>query len=279
MEGLVSSGINTIRVFGVTKHQSRFLPSSTLHLRSNSVYGIGIGIGVEEKKKQKCFVVAASVGGSKVGHFENTLPSKEVLELWRKGDAVCFDVDSTVCLDEGIDELAEFCGAGKAVAEWTARAMGGSVPFEEALAARLSLFNPSLSQVQNFLEQKPPRLSPGIEELIQKLKANGIVVYLVSGGFRQMIIPVASILGIPKENIFANQLCFGSNGEFLGFDKNEPTSRSGGKAVAVQQIKKARGFNTLTMVGDGATDFEAKNQVVLTCSFAMVVFNFENLLL
>jgi phosphoserine phosphatase len=26
-----------------------------------------------------------------------------------------------VCLDEGIDELAEFCGAGKAVAEWTAR--------------------------------------------------------------------------------------------------------------------------------------------------------------
>jgi len=45
----------------------------------------------------------------------------EVLELWRKGDAVCFDVDSTVCLDEGIDELADFCGAGKAVAEWTAR--------------------------------------------------------------------------------------------------------------------------------------------------------------
>ena len=41
--------------------------------------------------------------------------------MWRDADAVCFDVDSTVCLDEGIDELAEFCGAGKAVAEWTAR--------------------------------------------------------------------------------------------------------------------------------------------------------------
>lgn len=41
--------------------------------------------------------------------------------MWRNADAVCFDVDSTVCLDEGIDELAEFCGAGKAVAEWTAR--------------------------------------------------------------------------------------------------------------------------------------------------------------
>lgn len=41
------------------------------------------------------------------------------------------------------------------------RAMGGSVPFEEALAARLSLFNPSLSQLQDFLEQKPPRYEGG----------------------------------------------------------------------------------------------------------------------
>ena len=45
----------------------------------------------------------------------------EILELWSNADAVCFDVDSTVCIDEGIDELAEFCGAGRAVAEWTAR--------------------------------------------------------------------------------------------------------------------------------------------------------------
>ena len=50
--------------------------------------------------------------------------------------------------------------------------------------------------------------------------------------------PVASILGIRQDNIFANQLLFGISGEFLGFDKNEPTSRSGGKATAVQQIRK-----------------------------------------
>jgi phosphoserine phosphatase len=50
--------------------------------------------------------------------------------------------------------------------------------------------------------------------------------------------PVALILGIPPENIFANQLLFGSAGEFMGFDTKEPTSRSGGKATAVQQIRK-----------------------------------------
>lgn len=45
----------------------------------------------------------------------------DVLRIWSSADAVCFDVDSTVCLDEGIDEFADFCGAGQAVAEWTAR--------------------------------------------------------------------------------------------------------------------------------------------------------------
>jgi phosphoserine phosphatase len=35
--------------------------------------------------------------------------------------------------------------------------MGGSVPFEEALAARLSLFKPSLSKVEEYLDKRPPR--------------------------------------------------------------------------------------------------------------------------
>lgn len=36
--------------------------------------------------------------------------------LWRTADAVCFDVDSTVIMDEAIDEMAKYCGKGDAVA-------------------------------------------------------------------------------------------------------------------------------------------------------------------
>ncbi|CAL9079375.1 unnamed protein product [Musa textilis] len=217
----------------------------------------------------------------------------KVLNIWRSVDAVCFDVDSTVCLDEGIDELADFCGAGKAVAEWTTKAMSGSVPFEEALAARLSLFNPSLSQVKDFLKKRPPRISPGIAELTKKLMAQNIDVYLISGGFRQMINPVALQLGIPLENIFANQLLFGSSGEFVGFEAKEPTSRSVGKATAVQQIRKVHDYKALVMIGDGATDLEAKKpggadlficyagvqmREAVAAKADWLVFNFEELL-
>lgn len=38
-------------------------------------------------------------------------------ELWRNADCVCFDVDSTICTNEAIDELAAFCGVGKKVEE------------------------------------------------------------------------------------------------------------------------------------------------------------------
>jgi phosphoserine phosphatase len=39
-------------------------------------------------------------------------------QIWCNADVVCFDVDSTVIKDEGLDELAEFCGVGKQVKEW-----------------------------------------------------------------------------------------------------------------------------------------------------------------
>ncbi|KAI5075558.1 hypothetical protein GOP47_0009998 [Adiantum capillus-veneris] len=185
-------------------------------------------------------------------------PSQDTLGIWQAADAVCFDVDSTVCTDEGIDALGEFCGAGKAVAAWTSRAMGGSVPFEDALAARLALFKPSLMDVESFLASNPPKISPGIEELIRKLHSKGKAVYLISGGFRQMIAPVAKILRIQEENIFANKLLFNENGSYAGFDIKEPTSKSGGKAAAIAHLKQKFGYKKLVMIGDGATDLEAR---------------------
>lgn len=38
-------------------------------------------------------------------------------QVWRSADAVCFDVDSTVIREEGIDKLAGIAGVGKEVSE------------------------------------------------------------------------------------------------------------------------------------------------------------------
>ena len=48
-------------------------------------------------------------------------------------------------------------------------------------------------------------------------------------------------------------------GDFTGHDPAEPTSRAGGKAKVVADLKASRGYSTVVMIGDGATDMEARD--------------------
>lgn len=106
-------------------------------------------------------VVAAGTGlKTSADKTKRVSESKEII---RTADIVCFDVDSTVIEEEGIDELAEFCGKGQEVAALTREAMGGSMTFQEALRRRLDIIKPSQRQIREFLRQKPSTLSPGIK--------------------------------------------------------------------------------------------------------------------
>ncbi|XP_013170257.1 PREDICTED: phosphoserine phosphatase isoform X1 [Papilio xuthus] len=184
-------------------------------------------------------------------------PQQTVQELFRTADCVCFDVDSTVIRDEGIDELARFCGKGDEVKRLTAEAMGGSMTFQEALKKRLDIIRPSVNQIRQFIATFPINLTPGITQLVKALQDRGVTVYLVSGGFRCLIDPVAELLNIPVSHVYANRLKFFFNGEYAGFDENEPTSRSGGKGLVIRRLKEQHGYQRLVMIGDGATDAEA----------------------
>lgn len=182
----------------------------------------------------------------------------EVLEQLRTAQAVCFDVDSTFCEDESIDELAAFLGVGDQVAALTAQAMGGSVEFKEALRTRLGVMRPSRQAVEDFLVSHPHRITKGIPQLVALLRSRGQQVFLVSGGFRQVIHPLAAQLDIPLPHVFANQILFAADGSYAGFDEAEFTCRSGGKPAAIRHIKATYGYERVVMVGDGATDLEAR---------------------
>lgn len=95
-------------------------------------------------------------------------------------------------------------------------------------------------------------------DFVNYLRANNTKVYLITGGFDCLIEPVANELGIPMVNMYANKLFFSYNGEYAGFDATQPTSHSGGKAEAIQLIRRQLTDNVnMVMIGDGATDLEA----------------------
>jgi phosphoserine phosphatase len=186
-------------------------------------------------------------------------------------DAVCFDVDSTVIAEEGIDVLAEYLGQGEKVAALTLQAMEGGMKFQEALQLRLDLLQPSKQQILTLLKEQPLVLTPGIHDLMSSLQNKKVDIWLVSGGFRIMIEPVAQQLSIPIENIVANTILFDDKGTYNGFDANEPTSRDMGKPKALTQIESQKGYKTMVMVGDGATDAQAKPPAKAFIGFGGVV--------
>jgi len=200
----------------------------------------------------------------------NDIPA--AMEALVNADCVCFDVDSTVVNEEGIDVLADYLGQGEAVANLTKQAMEGGMKFQDALAARLQLLKPSKASIEACLRDRPLELTPGVADLIKTLHDAKKEVYLVSGGFRIMIEPVAEILNIPKSNIVANTILFDDNGEYKDFDDQEPTSQDMGKPKALQQIAASPSApKTMVMVGDGATDAQAKPPAAAFIGFGGVV--------
>ena len=113
------------------------------------------------------------------------------------------DVDGTLIQQEGIDLLAQVAGAGEKVAEITAQAMNGELDFATSLEARVALLKGLETSIfQKILEQI--EVTPGAESLITELHQRGYKVGLVSGGFHEVIDPIASSLGI--DLVLANRL-------------------------------------------------------------------------
>jgi phosphoserine phosphatase len=83
-----------------------------------------------------------------------------------------------------------------------------------------------------------------------------------------MIEPVAKQVNVPAQNIYANTIFFDENGRYKGFDANELTSRDGGKAEAINMIKKKQNH---AMVGDGVTDLQARPPADLFIGFGGIV--------
>merc|ERR1719420_1709813 len=129
-----------------------------------------------------------------------------------EADVVCFDVDSTVINEEGIDVLASYLGKGPEVEALTTAAMDGGMKFQDALKGRLDLLRPSKRQILDCLSDHPFEFTPGIEQLVDALHRKNVDVFLISGGFRIMIEPVANKLNIdPKSNVIANNILFDDN--------------------------------------------------------------------
>jgi phosphoserine phosphatase len=178
---------------------------------------------------------------------------------------VVFDVDSTLVQGEVIEILAEHAGCGPEVREVTEAAMRGELDFTQSLRRRVALLAglPAgvLTEVTNALE-----LTAGARTTVRTLKRLGFYCGAVSGGFTQIVQPVAEDLGL--DFCTANELEI-HDGKLTGHVIGPVVDRSG-KADALRQAAEHFGvpLAQCVAVGDGANDID-----MLTTAGLGVAFN------
>jgi phosphoserine phosphatase len=167
--------------------------------------------------------------------------------------SVILDVDSTLCGIEGIDWLAARRGPEVAaeIAKLTQRAMDGAIPLDAVYGGRLAMVRPTAAEVGALASAYADTLAPGAREAIFRMRGEGVVLALVSGGIRQAIRPLARELGFSDASLHAVSISFDDSGVFSDYDASSPLTTHQGK----KEVARSLGLTRPSLaVGDGATD-------------------------
>lgn len=167
------------------------------------------------------------------------------------GRLVVFDMDSTLVSIEVVDELARAAGRYEEVAAITARAMRGELDFEQSLRARVGLLAGTSEEVLERIAAELP-LTEGAAHLAEALKARGIRLAVLSGGFVPPVEALRERLGF--DHAHANRLEV-RDGRFTG-DLVGPIVGPEQKAALLEEIARKEGvpLREVVAVGDGAND-------------------------
>ncbi|HWJ86039.1 MAG TPA: phosphoserine phosphatase SerB [Cellulomonas sp.] len=166
---------------------------------------------------------------------------------------VVMDVDSTLITQEVVELLAEHAGSRAEVADITERAMRGELDFTESLRARVATLAGLPVQVFDAVLAEVV-VTPGAVELLAELDRRGWPVGLVSGGFVEVVGPLADRLGIPRYHANALEV---EHGALTGRVAGEVVDRAV-KARTLRQYAAEVGvpLERTVAIGDGANDLD-----------------------
>ena len=171
---------------------------------------------------------------------------------------VIFDFDSTLIQFESLEYvmkslLGDNSHQLQRIESITNAGMNGEISFRESLDQRLQVAKPTKKSLQLFVEQYcPMALTEGISELVARLHSQNTKVFIISGGFRALILPFAKALNIVPEQVYAVELNWDRNGQFKSLNNDNGFCDS--KVLGGQKIKCELQGNTV-IVGDGFTDY------------------------
>lgn len=192
-----------------------------------------------------------SVAGAATSDFDTAVVPAGLRSAARK--LLIMDVDSTLIQQEVIELLAAYAGKRDEVAAVTEAAMRGELDFAQSLHARVAVLAGLPADVVHSVRNEV-KLSEGAGDLVAAFKAAGHTVAVVSGGFNQILEPIAADLGLDYWQ--ANELEI-ADGALTGKVLGAVVDRAA-KEKYLREWAAAEGIaleHTIA-VGDGANDLD-----------------------
>lgn len=183
------------------------------------------------------------------------------------------DFDSTFTQVEALDELARISLKDhpdreliyKKIEDLTNASMEGRLSFTDSLEQRVKLLEANREHLKQLVRHLRKKVSTSFSRNSIFFKNHQDEVLIVSGGFKEFIIPVVTEYFIKKENIYANTFLFDGNDNIIGYDRTNPLSQEGGK---VKLLKELDLQGDIFGIGDGYSDFQLKESGMIKKFFA-----------
>ena len=211
-----------------------------------------------------------SIDGERVGHLADALrvDAEIVLPGLRLQDfrLAAFDMDSTLITIECVDEIADYVGRKAEVAAITEAAMRGEIAdYDESLRRRVALLAGLPEATLERVWAERVRFSPGAQALVDTLKAAGLRLLLVSGGFTFFTERLKARLGMD----FAHANLLEVEGGLLTGRLRGPIVNAEAKRRIVEQTCLRVGCTPAQaiVVGDGANDLKMMSIAGLSVAF------------
>jgi len=178
-------------------------------------------------------------------------------------DFLIIDFDSTFISKESLDELAYYTlqkskvdiSVIEEIQKITDAGMNGEITFHKSIDSRLQLMKANKSDVIEISNRLKDYITPSFLRNKDFIHEHNKKIYFISGGFREMLLPVLNNFGISNNHIFGNEFTYDSDNNIVGFEKNNPLTDVSGKA----KILKSLCLNgEIHAIGDGYNDYKLK---------------------
>lgn len=173
------------------------------------------------------------------------------------------DFDSTFVQLETLDLLAEIAGCDQGtlvkIKHITDQAMAGELSFYQALSQRLALITLEKKHVQLCIKYLKNKISTSFVKNKDWLKAHANNIFILSGGFKEIIVPIAAEFNIPENQVYANEFIYdqeSNSHKIIGIDQDNYLAHDNGKAKAAKKFLQPN--EPAVILGDGYNDFLLK---------------------